>query len=162
MFLACYASFLLGPGFFIHDLYCCLLQEGEAVGSTVLQLVVMDRDMPRNGPPFSFHIVSGNEDRRFHVDQGGLLSLAAPLRKKTKAHHQLKIQVTEKCVIGWMTSPCLHDMMSHVSDHLYLLNESQGIFPRVEIAWDFDLIPLGHKCLWTSTGGILPSYKVMI
>uniref|UniRef100_A0A8C7ZH12 FAT atypical cadherin 2 n=1 Tax=Oryzias sinensis TaxID=183150 RepID=A0A8C7ZH12_9TELE len=72
-----------------------LLQEGEAVGSTILQLVVMDRDMPKNGPPFSFHIVSGNEDRRFHVDQGGLLSLSAPLRKKVKAHHQLKIQVTD-------------------------------------------------------------------
>lgn len=49
--------------------------------------------MPRNGPPFSFHIVSGNEERRFHVDQGGLLSLSAPLRRKAKAQHQLKIQV---------------------------------------------------------------------
>uniref|UniRef100_A0A3Q3VQC2 Uncharacterized protein n=1 Tax=Mola mola TaxID=94237 RepID=A0A3Q3VQC2_MOLML len=72
-----------------------LLQEGEPIGSTVLQLVVTDGDTPRNGPPFSFHIVSGNEDRRFHVDQGGLLSLSAPLRKKVKAHHQLKIQVTD-------------------------------------------------------------------
>ncbi|XP_040031249.2 protocadherin Fat 2 isoform X1 [Gasterosteus aculeatus] len=72
-----------------------LLQEGESVGSGVLQLVVTDRDTPRNGPPFSIHIVSGNEDRRFHVDQGGLLSLAAPLRRKVKPHHQLKIQVTD-------------------------------------------------------------------
>uniref|UniRef100_A0A8C2WRQ2 FAT atypical cadherin 2 n=1 Tax=Cyclopterus lumpus TaxID=8103 RepID=A0A8C2WRQ2_CYCLU len=72
-----------------------LLQEGESVGSGVLQLVVTDGDTPRNGPPFSIHIVSGNEDRRFHVDQGGLLSLAAPLRKKVKPRHQLKIQVTD-------------------------------------------------------------------
>lgn len=63
------------------------------MGSSVLQLVVTDRDTPRNGPPFSFHIVSGNQERRFHVDQGGLLSLSAPLRKKVKGHHQLKIQV---------------------------------------------------------------------
>lgn len=69
------------------------LQEGEPIGSSILQLVVTDRDTPRNGPPFSFHIVSGNEERRFHVDQGGLLSLSAPLRKKVKGHHQLKIQV---------------------------------------------------------------------
>lgn len=68
-------------------------QEGEATGSSILQLLVADRDTPRNGPPFSFHIVSGNEERWFHVDQGGLLSLSAPLRKKVKAHHQLKIQV---------------------------------------------------------------------
>ncbi|XP_076595621.1 protocadherin Fat 2 [Chaetodon auriga] len=72
-----------------------LLQEGESIGSSVLQLVVTDKDTPRNGPPFSFHIVSGNEARRFHVDQGGLLSLSAPLRKKVKPHHQLKIQVTD-------------------------------------------------------------------
>uniref|UniRef100_A0A3Q3F9R6 FAT atypical cadherin 2 n=1 Tax=Labrus bergylta TaxID=56723 RepID=A0A3Q3F9R6_9LABR len=72
-----------------------LLLQGESVGSTILQLVVKDIDTPRNGAPFSFHIVSGNEDRRFHVDQGGLLSLSAPLRKKVKHNHQLKIQVTD-------------------------------------------------------------------
>ncbi|XP_061832499.1 protocadherin Fat 2 [Nerophis lumbriciformis] len=75
-----------------HSLH---LQEDESVGSGVLQLVVTDKDTPRNGPPFSFHVVSGDEDRRFHVDQGGLLSLAAPLRRKTRAQHQLKIQVTD-------------------------------------------------------------------
>ncbi|KAK0142930.1 Protocadherin Fat 2 [Merluccius polli] len=78
---------------FSHITHNLLLQEGEAFGSGVLQLRVTDRDEPKNGPPFSFHIVSGNEDRRFHVDQGGLLSLAAPLRKKVRAQHQLKIQV---------------------------------------------------------------------
>uniref|UniRef100_A0A3P9B854 FAT atypical cadherin 2 n=1 Tax=Maylandia zebra TaxID=106582 RepID=A0A3P9B854_9CICH len=83
------------PPVFSQVNHSLLLQEGEAVGSSILQLVVTDKDTPRNGPPFSFHIVSGNEDRRFHVDQGGLLSLSAPLRKKVKAHHQLKIQVTD-------------------------------------------------------------------
>uniref|UniRef100_A0AAQ6ITX0 FAT atypical cadherin 2 n=1 Tax=Anabas testudineus TaxID=64144 RepID=A0AAQ6ITX0_ANATE len=72
-----------------------LLLQGESVGSSILQLVVTDKDTPKNGPPFSFHIVSGNDDRRFHVDQGGLLSLSAPLRKKVKPQHQLKIQVTD-------------------------------------------------------------------
>ena len=65
------------------------------MGSGVLQLRVSDQDEPKNGPPFSFHIVSGNEDRRFQVDQGGLLSLAAPLRKKVRPRHQLKIQVRQ-------------------------------------------------------------------
>ncbi|KAM7418177.1 hypothetical protein PAMA_017701 [Pampus argenteus] len=83
------------PPVFSQINHSLLLQEGELVGSSVLQLVVMDRDTPKNGPPFSFHIVSGNEDRRFHVDQGGLLTLSAPLRKKVKPHHQLKIQVTD-------------------------------------------------------------------
>ncbi|XP_041799455.1 protocadherin Fat 2 isoform X2 [Chelmon rostratus] len=83
------------PPIFSQVNHNLLLQEGESVGSSILQLVVTDKDTPRNGPPFSFHIVSGNEDRRFHVDQGGLLSLSAPLRKKVKPHHQLKIQVTD-------------------------------------------------------------------
>ncbi|KAE8286342.1 Protocadherin Fat 2 FAT tumor suppressor-like protein 2 Precursor [Larimichthys crocea] len=83
------------PPVFSQVNHSLLLQEGESVGSGVLQLVVTDKDTPKNGPPFSFHIVSGNEDRRFHVDQGGLLSLSAPLRKRVKPHHQLKIQVTD-------------------------------------------------------------------
>uniref|UniRef100_A0A673AU48 FAT atypical cadherin 2 n=1 Tax=Sphaeramia orbicularis TaxID=375764 RepID=A0A673AU48_9TELE len=83
------------PPVFSQISHTLTLQEGESVGSGVLQLVVSDKDTPKNGPPFSFHIVSGNEDRRFHVDQGGLLSLSAPLRKKQKDQHQLKIQVTD-------------------------------------------------------------------
>lgn len=74
-------------------------QEGEPIGSSILQLVVTDRDTPQNGPPFTFHIVSGNEDRHFHVDQGGLLSISAPLKKKIKPQHLLKIQVTNLPVI---------------------------------------------------------------
>ncbi|XP_028272859.1 protocadherin Fat 2 [Parambassis ranga] len=83
------------PPIFSQVNHSLLLQEGESVGSSILQLVVTDKDTPKNGPPFSFHIVSGNEDRRFHVDQGGLLSLSAPLRKRVKPHHQLKIQATD-------------------------------------------------------------------
>uniref|UniRef100_A0A3P8RV15 FAT atypical cadherin 2 n=1 Tax=Amphiprion percula TaxID=161767 RepID=A0A3P8RV15_AMPPE len=83
------------PPVFSQVNHSLLLQEGESLGSSILQLVVTDKDTPKNGPPFSFHIVSGNEDRRFHVDQGGLLSLSAPLRKKVKPQHQLKIQVTD-------------------------------------------------------------------
>uniref|UniRef100_A0A8C5CQG2 FAT atypical cadherin 2 n=1 Tax=Gadus morhua TaxID=8049 RepID=A0A8C5CQG2_GADMO len=80
---------------FLSSEYTAQLPESLAVGSGVLQLRVSDQDEPKNGPPFSFHIVSGNEDRRFQVDQGGLLSLAAPLRKKVRPRHQLKIQVTD-------------------------------------------------------------------
>ncbi|XP_069025546.1 protocadherin Fat 2 [Embiotoca jacksoni] len=83
------------PPVFSQVNHSLLLQEGEALGSSVLQLLVTDADTPKNGPPFSFHVVSGNEDRRFHIDQGGLLSLSAPLRKKVKPRHQLKIQVTD-------------------------------------------------------------------
>ncbi|XP_030622122.1 protocadherin Fat 2 [Chanos chanos] len=83
------------PPVFSQINHSLVLQEGEAVGSGVLQLVVTDRDTPRNGPPFSFHIASGNEDRSFHVDQGGLLSVASPLKKRKKSQYTLKVQVTD-------------------------------------------------------------------
>ncbi|XP_077465395.1 protocadherin Fat 2 [Stigmatopora argus] len=96
------------PPLFSQVQHNLLLREGEAVGSGVLQLLVSDKDTPQNGAPFSFHIVSGNQDRRFHVDQGGLLSLSAPLRRTIQARHTLKIQVTDSghpplssiCVVG--------------------------------------------------------------
>lgn len=78
------------------------------MGSGVLQLLVTDRDTPTNGPPFSFHIVSGNEGRRFQVDQGGLLSLAAPLSAKTATRHQLKIQVREAPPLFTCCHPATH------------------------------------------------------
>uniref|UniRef100_A0A671LNX9 FAT atypical cadherin 2 n=1 Tax=Sinocyclocheilus anshuiensis TaxID=1608454 RepID=A0A671LNX9_9TELE len=83
------------PPMFSQINHSLVLQEGEAVGSGILQLLVTDRDTPQNGPPFSFHIVSGNEDRSFHIDQGGLLSISSPLRRRGKPQHLLKIQVTD-------------------------------------------------------------------
>ncbi|KAM6977875.1 protocadherin Fat 2 [Aplochiton taeniatus] len=83
------------PPVFSQVNHSLALQEGEVVGSSILQLEVIDRDAPSNGPPFSYHIVSGNEDGKFRVDKGGLLSLTLSLRKKVKSQHVLKIQVTD-------------------------------------------------------------------
>ncbi|TSK28143.1 Protocadherin Fat 2 [Bagarius yarrelli] len=83
------------PPVFSQTSHSLVLQEEEAVGSSILQLLVTDRDTPQNGPPFNFHIVSGNEGRHFHVDQGGLLSLSSSLRNRGKSQHVLKIQVTD-------------------------------------------------------------------
>ncbi|XP_062856682.1 protocadherin Fat 2 [Trichomycterus rosablanca] len=83
------------PPVFSQTSHSLVLQEGEAVGSSIMQLSVSDRDTPQNGPPFTYHIVSGNEGKRFHIDQGGLLSIASPLTKRGKPQHLLKIQVTD-------------------------------------------------------------------
>ncbi|XP_016409125.1 protocadherin Fat 2 [Sinocyclocheilus rhinocerous] len=83
------------PPMFSQINHSLVLQEWEAGGSGILQLLVTDRDTPQNGPPFSFYIVSGNEDRSFHIDQGGLLSVSSPLRRRGKPQHLLKIQVTD-------------------------------------------------------------------
>uniref|UniRef100_A0A3Q3ES07 FAT atypical cadherin 3b n=1 Tax=Kryptolebias marmoratus TaxID=37003 RepID=A0A3Q3ES07_KRYMA len=45
----------------------------QAAGTTLLKLSVSDKDSARNGPPFVFRIVSGNEGSFFSLDQTGTL-----------------------------------------------------------------------------------------
>ncbi len=87
-------------------------QEGEAVGGGILQLPITDRDTPQNGPPFSFYIVSGNEDRSFHIDQGGLLSVSSPLRRRDKPQHLLKSRWKISFIhFSYEYSACLQHML---------------------------------------------------
>ncbi|KAM3601137.1 uncharacterized protein V6R79_008280 [Siganus canaliculatus] len=50
-----------------------IIQLNQAAGTTLLKLSVSDKDSPRNGPPFEFGIVSGNEGNFFSLDQTGTL-----------------------------------------------------------------------------------------
>ncbi|XP_067113778.1 protocadherin Fat 3 [Osmerus mordax] len=49
------------------------IQLNQPAGSTLLKLSVTDKDSPKNGPPFEFRIISGNEGNTFSVDQTGEL-----------------------------------------------------------------------------------------
>uniref|UniRef100_A0AAQ5YXC9 FAT atypical cadherin 3b n=1 Tax=Amphiprion ocellaris TaxID=80972 RepID=A0AAQ5YXC9_AMPOC len=50
-----------------------IIQLNQAVSTTLLKLSVSDKDSPKNGPPFEFRIVSGNEGSFFALDQTGTL-----------------------------------------------------------------------------------------
>ncbi|XP_076607153.1 protocadherin Fat 3 [Chaetodon auriga] len=50
-----------------------IIQLNQAAGTTLLKLSISDKDSPRNGPPFEFRIVSGNEGNFFSLDQTGTL-----------------------------------------------------------------------------------------
>ncbi|XP_069578309.1 protocadherin Fat 3 [Brachyistius frenatus] len=50
-----------------------IIQLNQAAGTTLLKLSVSDNDSPRNGPPFEFRILSGNEGNFFTLDQSGTL-----------------------------------------------------------------------------------------
>ncbi|KAF7206514.1 protocadherin Fat 3-like [Nothobranchius furzeri] len=50
-----------------------VMQLNQAAGATLLKLSASDLDSPRNGPPFVFRIVSGNEGSFFSLDQTGTL-----------------------------------------------------------------------------------------
>lgn len=69
------------------------MQENKPVGTSILQLVVTDRDSFHNGPPFSFSILSGNEEEGFTLDPHGILRSAVVFRHMESPEYVLCVQV---------------------------------------------------------------------
>lgn len=63
------------------------------MGTSVVQLIVTDRDATHNGPPFAFTIINGNEGGVFEVNQQGALLVVEELKRKTKENYLLNVQV---------------------------------------------------------------------
>ncbi|CAH2225513.1 protocadherin Fat 3 isoform X1, partial [Pelobates cultripes] len=75
--------------------YTAVIQENKPVGTSILQLVVTDKDSFHNGPPFYFTIVSGNEGNEFVLDQNGILRSAVTFQHTFANEHLLSIQVKD-------------------------------------------------------------------
>lgn len=69
------------------------MQENKPVGTSILQLVVTDRDSFHNGPPFSFSILSGNEEEEFVLDPHGILRSAVVFQHTESPEYVLCVQV---------------------------------------------------------------------
>lgn len=69
------------------------MQENKPIGTTILQLSVIDRDSSRNGPPFSFQILSGNEGREFVLKEDGTLTANQVFRREFAKEYVIQIQV---------------------------------------------------------------------
>ncbi|XP_077135758.1 protocadherin Fat 1 isoform X2 [Ranitomeya variabilis] len=83
------------PPVFSKENYSIIIQENKPIGFSVLHLVVTDKDSSHNGPPFTFTILSGNEDDTFQINQQGVITTAAALNRKTSDHFLLQIQVAD-------------------------------------------------------------------
>uniref|UniRef100_A0A3B3S9R2 FAT atypical cadherin 3 n=1 Tax=Paramormyrops kingsleyae TaxID=1676925 RepID=A0A3B3S9R2_9TELE len=70
--------------------HTAVIQENKPVGTSVLQLSVMDKDASHNGPPFEFSIVSGNEGGEFVLDHTGQLTSNQVFQKNTEYIVQAK------------------------------------------------------------------------
>lgn len=70
-----------------------LMQENKPVGTSVLQLMVTDKDSFHNGPPFSFSILSGNEEEAFVLDSDGILRSAVVFQHTESPEYVLCVQV---------------------------------------------------------------------
>ncbi|XP_077154662.1 protocadherin Fat 3 isoform X5 [Ranitomeya variabilis] len=75
--------------------YSAVIQENKPTGTSILQLVVTDKDSYHNGPPFTFTIISGNEGGRFVLDQSGVLRSAVVFQHTIANEHLLNIQVKD-------------------------------------------------------------------
>ncbi|XP_061473408.1 protocadherin Fat 2 [Rhineura floridana] len=82
------------PRFFQLN-YSVTVQENSPVGSSVLELIVSDRDSLENGPPYSFQITEGNEGKAFQINQGGVLVTSSVLNRRAKQQYLLQVQVTD-------------------------------------------------------------------
>uniref|UniRef100_A0A8D0GHX8 FAT atypical cadherin 2 n=1 Tax=Sphenodon punctatus TaxID=8508 RepID=A0A8D0GHX8_SPHPU len=82
------------PRFFQLN-YSVVVQENVPVGTSVLELIMSDRDSPENGPPYSFRITEGNDGKAFHINQEGLLVTSSVLNRRAKERYLLQIQVSD-------------------------------------------------------------------
>ncbi|XP_037117404.1 protocadherin Fat 1a isoform X2 [Syngnathus acus] len=83
------------PPLFSQANYSLIIQENQVQDSSVLQLLVSDRDASHNGPPFIFSIAGGNTGDVFRIDPNGALLLAGPLNKNVEEHYLLQAQVSD-------------------------------------------------------------------
>ncbi|XP_028838817.1 protocadherin Fat 3 isoform X3 [Denticeps clupeoides] len=72
-----------------------VIQLNQPAGSSLLKLVVTDGDSPRNGPPFEFSILSGNEDNAFNLDQMGELQASRVFGPESPREYTLEVQARD-------------------------------------------------------------------
>uniref|UniRef100_A0A8C3XJ89 Protocadherin Fat 3 n=2 Tax=Chelydra serpentina TaxID=8475 RepID=A0A8C3XJ89_CHESE len=75
--------------------YTAVIQENKPVGTSILQLVVTDSDSFHNGPPFTFTILTGNEEEEFMLDPHGVLRSAVIFKHMVATEYMLCVQVKD-------------------------------------------------------------------
>ena len=73
--------------------FCLLFQENKPIGTSILQLSVIDQDSSHNGPPFEFYILSGNEGGEFVLEKDGTLVANQVFRRDLATEYAIQIQV---------------------------------------------------------------------
>lgn len=70
-----------------------LHKENKPIGTSILQMSVIDQDSSHNGPPFDFRILSGNEGGEFVLEKDGTLVANHMFRRDLATEYVLQIQV---------------------------------------------------------------------
>uniref|UniRef100_A0A8C0H1Q3 FAT atypical cadherin 2 n=1 Tax=Chelonoidis abingdonii TaxID=106734 RepID=A0A8C0H1Q3_CHEAB len=104
------------PRFFQLN-YSVVVQEVAPAGTSVLQLIMSDRDSPENGPPYSFQITEGNDGKAFDVTQDGLLVTSSVLDRRTKEQYLLQVQVSDSGIPPLSSSAFVNIQVSEPSQY---------------------------------------------
>ncbi|KAE8613829.1 hypothetical protein XENTR_v10007885 [Xenopus tropicalis] len=83
------------PPIFSQSNYSLVIQDSAPIGTTLVKLIVTDNDSPKNGPPFHFQIVGGNEGSMFKISPDGVLFNTVVPNRVTKEKYLLEIQVAD-------------------------------------------------------------------
>lgn len=108
--------------FRLAELFILYFQLNQAAGTTLLKLSVSDKDSPRNGPPFVFRIVSGNEGRFFSLDQTGTLKSNRVFGPEAPREFSVEIQVGYFFIIN------LYDKHPFVEFLLFFVDITSCVF----------------------------------
>jgi len=71
-------------------------QENKPIGTSILQLSVVDQDSSHNGPPFDFRILTGNEGGEFLLEKDGTLVANQVFRRDLAPQYVIQIQVRKE------------------------------------------------------------------
>lgn len=69
------------------------MQEDKEITAGILQFVITDDDLNPNGPPFTFDIIQGDEEKKFRVDKSGNLRIASKLNRQVTATYEIVVRV---------------------------------------------------------------------
>uniref|UniRef100_A0A8K9WW54 FAT atypical cadherin 3a n=1 Tax=Oncorhynchus mykiss TaxID=8022 RepID=A0A8K9WW54_ONCMY len=72
-----------------------VIQENKPIGTSILQLSVIDQDSSHNGPPFEFRILSGNEGGEFTLEWDGTLLANQVFRRDLATEYVIQVQVRD-------------------------------------------------------------------
>ncbi|PKK21808.1 FAT atypical cadherin 2 [Columba livia] len=104
------------PRFFQLN-YSVVVQENAPVGTSVLELIMSDRDTPENGPPYSFQITQGNDGKAFDVTQNGLLVTSSILNRRMKEQYLLQVQVSDSGIPPLSSSAFINIQVTEQSQY---------------------------------------------
>ncbi|XP_062443263.1 protocadherin Fat 2 [Rhea pennata] len=104
------------PRFFQLN-YSVVVQENAPVGTSVLELIMSDRDSPENGPPYSFQITQGNDGKAFDVTQNGLLVTSSILNRRVKEQYLLQVQVSDSGIPPLSSSAFINIQVTEQSQY---------------------------------------------